>query len=130
MRYSLSSSMPNINVKTAAIDGPTLAALAQSMGRLQQMPGHMSLTGSRAVQSHESYTQCGLGSESTDYLVDAVRARMTCHQSQQEPLPSQPQSRLYGAKITGGGCGGMPVCCTLLLERGMSHHALCPAMLL
>ena len=100
--------------QTAAGEVAMLAALAQSMGRLQQMmPGSILPSGSCALQSHESYTQCGLGSESTDYLVEAVRARMTCHHSQQEPLPSQPPSRLYGAKITGGGCGGMPVCCTL-----------------
>jgi galactokinase len=41
-------------------------------------------------QSHYSYTQCGLGNEATDLLVDLVRE----------------QEGLYGAKVTGGGAGG------------------------
>ncbi len=44
-------------------------------------------------ESHASYSACGLGSEGTDRLVDAVRE-------------AGPQSGLFGAKITGGGSGG------------------------
>jgi galactokinase len=44
-------------------------------------------------QSHASYTACGLGSRGTDIIVDFVRAE-------------GPANGLYGARITGGGCGG------------------------
>jgi galactokinase len=49
--------------------------------------------GELMYQSHCAYTQCGLGCEQTDYLVDLVRAE-------------GPAAGLYGAKITGGGAGG------------------------
>jgi L-arabinokinase len=45
------------------------------------------------VESHRSYSACGLGSEGTDRLVGLV-------------LESGPASGLFGAKITGGGSGG------------------------
>ena len=44
-------------------------------------------------QSHWSYTECGLGCEATDSLIEFVRRE--CGDNQ-----------LYGAKITGGGAGG------------------------
>jgi L-arabinokinase len=44
-------------------------------------------------ESHASYGHCGLGSEGTDRLVALVRG---------EGLAAG----LYGARITGGGCGG------------------------
>ena len=44
-------------------------------------------------ESHASYSACGLGSAGTDLIVNLVRG-------------SDPQSGLYGAKITGGGSGG------------------------
>ncbi len=44
-------------------------------------------------QSHWSYTECGLGCEATDQLIELVR------QHAGEDL-------LFGAKITGGGAGG------------------------
>jgi L-arabinokinase len=43
--------------------------------------------------SHQSYSDCGLGSDGTDLLVQLVRDR-------------GPRRGLYGAKITGGGSGG------------------------
>lgn len=43
--------------------------------------------------SHSSYSQCGLGSDGTDRLVELVRAAV-------------PSRGLFGAKITGGGSGG------------------------
>jgi galactokinase len=49
--------------------------------------------GDLMYQSHWSYTQCGLGNEATDLLVDLVRAEGEA-------------SGLFGAKITGGGAGG------------------------
>jgi L-arabinokinase len=45
-------------------------------------------------QSHASYTACGLGSAGTDRLVALARA-------------AGPAAGLYGAKITGGGSGGV-----------------------
>jgi len=43
--------------------------------------------------SHASYSACGLGSRGTDLIVDLVRSEGPAH-------------GLYGARITGGGCGG------------------------
>jgi len=53
----------------------------------------LELLGELMYQSHASYSACGLGSASTDRLVQLVR----------EAGPAQ---GLYGAKITGGGSGG------------------------
>jgi L-arabinokinase len=44
-------------------------------------------------QSHYSYTECGLGNEATDLLVELVREQGAT-------------AGLYGAKVTGGGAGG------------------------
>ena len=44
-------------------------------------------------QSHDAYTECGLGSSATSAVVDLVRAL-------------HPSLGLFGAKITGGGAGG------------------------
>ena len=52
------------------------------------------LLGELMYQSHASYGACGLGSSGTDQLVDLVRA-------------AGPAAGLYGAKITGGGSGGV-----------------------
>lgn len=52
------------------------------------------LLGELMYQSHASYTACGLGSDGTDRLVELVRA-------------AGPAAGLYGAKITGGGSGGV-----------------------
>ena len=49
------------------------------------------LMGDLMYQSHYSYTECGLGNEATDLLVDLVREQ---------------GDGLYGAKVTGGGAGG------------------------
>lgn len=51
------------------------------------------LMGDLMFQSHWSYTECGLGCEATDLLVDLVRRRCA-------------DGELFGAKITGGGGGG------------------------
>ena len=50
------------------------------------------LMGDLMFQSHFAYTECGLGCEATDHIVDLVR--------------QQAGRGLYGAKITGGGAGG------------------------
>jgi galactokinase len=51
------------------------------------------LMGDLMYQSHYSYTECGLGNEATDLLVELVRQRGAA-------------AGLYGAKVTGGGAGG------------------------
>ena len=58
---------------------PSIAAFRQ-MGELM-------------FQSHWSYTECGLGCEATDQLIELVRQH-------------RGQDLLFGAKITGGGAGG------------------------
>ncbi len=45
------------------------------------------------LESHDSYTACGLGSDRTDLLVELVRE-------------AGASNGLYGARITGGGSGG------------------------
>jgi L-arabinokinase len=56
-------------------------------------PRTLHLLGQLMYQSHQGYTECGLGSEATDLIVTLVREE-------------GPQGGLYGAKITGGGAGG------------------------
>lgn len=56
-------------------------------------PRTLTLLGELMYQAHQGYTECGLGSESTDLIVNLVREEGTPHE-------------LYGAKITGGGAGG------------------------
>lgn len=51
------------------------------------------MLGQMMYESHASYSECGLGSSGTDQLVRLVRE-------------VGPAAGLYGAKITGGGCGG------------------------
>jgi L-arabinokinase len=60
--------------------GPTTERALERLGELM-------------VQSHASYSACGLGSKGTDRLVALVR-------------DAGPSHGLYGAKITGGGSGG------------------------
>jgi galactokinase len=48
--------------------------------------------GDLMFESHQSYSDCGLGSEATDLLVNLVR--------------ESADQGLYGARITGGGSGG------------------------
>ena len=62
----------------------------------QLLPGGVAngpLLGELMGQSHVSYSECGLGSEGTDALVELVRAAGS-------------ERGLFGAKITGGGSGG------------------------
>jgi L-arabinokinase len=51
------------------------------------------LMGEQMYQSHYAYTECGLGSKATDFLVELCR---------KEGI----EKGIYGAKITGGGAGG------------------------
>ena len=63
------------------------------------------LLGELMYQSHASYGACGLGSGGTDRLVELVRA-------------AGPNAGLYGAKITGGGSGGVVA---VLARRGAAE---------
>lgn len=54
------------------------------------------LMGDLMYQSHWSYTECGLGCEATDLLVDLVREEGVA-------------AGLYGARVSGGGAGGTVV---------------------
>jgi L-arabinokinase len=49
--------------------------------------------GDLMYQSHHGYTECGLGCEATDLLVELVREAGVA-------------GGLFGAKVTGGGAGG------------------------
>ena len=57
-------------------------------------PNTFRLMGDLMYQSHWSYTECGLGCEATDLLVELVREECGAGK------------KLYGAKVTGGGGGG------------------------
>ncbi len=65
-----------------------MTLLAEPIGRAQLIA-----LGELMYQAHASYSRCGLGSATTDALVEAVRQ-------------SGPDSGVFGAKITGGGSGG------------------------
>jgi len=64
------------------------------------------MMGELMFQSHVSYSQCGLGNSVTDELVEAARAAGAKH-------------GVYGAKITGGGCGGT-VCFFCVGQKGVA----------
>lgn len=51
------------------------------------------LMGELMYQSHFAYTECGLGSRATDFLIELCRKEGV-------------ENGIYGAKITGGGAGG------------------------
>ena len=73
-------------------------ARVRRFAELLQRPGSLSedekiTLGQLMYESHASYSACGLGSPSTDLLVELVRA-------------SGVDKGLFGAKITGGGSGG------------------------
>lgn len=60
----------------------------------------LEVLGELMLQSHASYGACGLGSQGTDRLVELVlQEKAAAEAAGQEPA-------LFGAKITGGGCGG------------------------
>jgi galactokinase len=61
--------------------------------KADECPEAFQLMGELMFQSHWSYTECGLGCDATDLLVDLVRQECGQH-------------KLLGAKITGGGGGG------------------------
>uniref|UniRef100_A0A7S0WY27 GHMP kinase C-terminal domain-containing protein n=1 Tax=Chlamydomonas leiostraca TaxID=1034604 RepID=A0A7S0WY27_9CHLO len=72
----------------------------QQLLRVPQSNEQLSLLGELMMQSHESYSACGLGSGGTDRMVALVREHMAAAARAGRP------PALWGAKITGGGCGG------------------------
>ena len=66
----------------------SFAASLKNWRGLEQAPQ----LGELMFQSHQSYSECGLGSEVTDLIVELVRDSLA--------------DDLYGARITGGGSGG------------------------
>jgi L-arabinokinase len=70
----------------------TFIELARCAANSHRPEPEFELMGDLMFQSHYSYTECGLGCQATDYLVELVR--------------NESGSGLYGAKITGGGAGG------------------------
>ncbi|XP_020691925.1 L-arabinokinase isoform X2 [Dendrobium catenatum] len=58
----------------------------------------LSALGELMYQCHYSYSDCGLGSDGTDRLVELVQ--------EMQHRNSPKQTNLFGAKITGGGSGG------------------------
>lgn len=73
----------------------TFAVLLEGASSDEQLK----MLGELMYQSHNSYSNCGLGSAGTDRLVQLV-------QHSQRSALLRGQNRLFGAKITGGGCGG------------------------
>lgn len=59
----------------------------------QNYSNRLQLMGELMYQSHQSYTDCGLGHERTDRIVDMIKAKGE-------------KKGLYGARISGGGNGG------------------------
>jgi len=65
--------------------------------------------GALMFRSHASYSECGLGSDGTDRLVDLV-------------AESEGATGLFGAKITGGGSGGTVAVFGTDAARSAVHH--------
>ena len=65
--------------------------------------------GALMLRSHASYSECGLGSDGTDRLVDLV-------------AESDGHDGLFGAKITGGGSGGTVAVFGTDAARRAVHH--------
>ncbi len=84
----------------------------ERLARARRTGEHDALTeaGELMYASHWSYGQrCGTGSIETDILVNLIRAH-------------GPARGLYGAKVTGGGCGGTVA--VLMAEHENAHKAL------
>lgn len=76
-----------------------LRTFAELLGA-EATPRRRALLGELMLQTHMSYSLCGLGSAGTDELVAAIDT-VSSQQAGQYGA-----KRLYGAKITGGGSGG------------------------
>ncbi|BBM97512.1 hypothetical protein Mp_1g06320 [Marchantia polymorpha subsp. ruderalis] len=76
----------------------TFAALLTAANSDEQL----SALGELMYQSHTSYSNCGLGSKGTDLLVSLTKHMQRCTLEN----AYKNQGTLFGAKISGGGCGG------------------------
>jgi galactokinase len=77
-----------------------VGAFRQALLSAADSASQLQVLGELMLQSHASYSACGLGSDGTNLLVTKVRQHMAAARAAgREPL-------LLGAKITGGGCGG------------------------
>ena len=81
--------------------GVSCMSLASQSGGHQAMDATrtLGLVGELLMQSHAGYTRCGIGAVGTDCLVRLARECM--RDDEREEV-----SRVFGARITGGGCGG------------------------
>lgn len=96
--------------KTYAVETPTshpvhenfrVLAFRQTLAaRGTCRSNQLEVLGELMLQSHASYSNCGLGSQGTDRLVDLVM------EEKARAIEMHKEPALYGAKITGGGCGG------------------------
>ena len=83
-----------------------LIALNQEPSKQSYRTEVLKLLGELMLQSHASYSACGLGNEVTDRIVTLARAAGSAQ-------------GIYGAKITGGGSGGT-VCLLCEGRRGVA----------
>lgn len=80
--------------------GPSCISLASQSGRqATDNTRTLLLIGELLMQSHAGYSRCGIGAVGTDALVRLARVCML--EDMCEGL-----RRVFGARITGGGCGG------------------------
>ncbi|GBF96474.1 arabinose kinase [Raphidocelis subcapitata] len=98
-----------------AADGAPNGAAAAATAAAPGLPGPLELLGELMLQSHASYSACGLGSDGTSRIVDLVRDHMAAARA------AGGRPALFGAKITGGGCGG--TVCVMGLAGGPGEAA-------
>lgn len=97
--HDTSEGLQAVTLSSTQSDAGATAATAH----VTQSPadlGPLEVLGELMFESHASYSACGLGSDGTNRLVNIVREHMASARSAGRP------PALYGAKITGGGCGG------------------------
>lgn len=89
-----------------------LQSLPTSGGNEHAVPADaLCRLGDLMMESHASYSRCGLGSPNTDLLVDLVQQHRAQH---------GPQATVFGARVTGGGCGG---CVCIVARSGAAGMA-------
>ena len=76
-----------------AVEENARVRLFAALASTAETKNDFELMGELMYQSHYAYTECGLGCDETDELVELVRSEGA-------------RSGLFGAKITGGGAGG------------------------
>ena len=84
----------------------TFSEILETMQENQFDRFGLDIMGEKMYASHDSYSDCGLGTEATDEIVNAVRGKQ--------------KRGLFGARITGGGSGGT-VCILCEGEEGLQE---------